>query len=118
MNKWRVAVIVLLYALMVFIGLSCSFSTLKNFNPDMGEQYHAVKAEINHLESVCMSEHTWGLVNRGKRMLHIDAQKLCDEETKMRWRYYYWADCWNTHEADERLDRCEQRPLLPGEEEE
>ncbi len=115
MNKWQVAVIVLLQAV-VFVGLSCSFSTLSNLNPDMGEQYHAVKAEIHHLEGVCMSEHTWGLVNRGKRMRNVDAERLCDRETNMRWLFYDWTQCWNAHQEDERLERCKHRPPLPGEE--
>ena len=88
---------------------------LKNMGPDMGPQYYAVESEIERLEGLCMSQNTWGLVNRGKRLGTIEAKKLCEEETRMRWRFYYWAECWNHHQTDGQLERCGDRPALPGE---
>ena len=97
-------------------SLACGpFSTLENLGPNLGAEYHIAKSEIQHLEGVCMSEHTWGLVNRGKRMLVADAKKLCKRETAMRWRFYDWTQCWNAHQEDGKLERCGSRPLLPGE---
>jgi len=100
--------------LIALVLSSCgAFNTLENFNPDLGESYHIVKTEIERLENVCMSEHTWGLVNRGKRMRVVDAQKLCDRETDMRWEFYGWSQCWNAHQEDGERERCGPRPPLP-----
>ncbi len=97
--------------------VSCGpMAPLKNLNPNLGDQYHIVKDAINRLESECMNKHTWSLENRGKRMRTVDARKLCEGRSNMRWLFYNWTQCWNQHQEDGQLARCGPKPPLPEEE--
>ncbi len=108
--------ILMALALLILLLWACGpMATLKNMNPDLGDSYHVVKAEIRRLENLCMNDHTWSLANRGKRMTTHDAQKLCDRETGQRWLFYNWVVCHNSHLEDGLLERCGPRPKLPGE---
>ncbi len=104
-----------LLAVVVLAIVGCSFATLKNANPDLGDQDHVVRAEIYRLDSLCMNDHTWTLANRGRRMTHKDARELCDLETNQRWAFYNWVQCHNAHLDDGQLERCGPRPKLPEE---
>ena len=96
---------------MALVG--CSFSSLQNANPDLGDDYYVIKAEIERLESVCENDHTWSLANRGKRMTSNDARELCQLETGQRWAFYNWVQCHNSHLDDGQHGRCGPRPTLP-----
>lgn len=89
-------------------------ATLQNHEPNLGDDYFIIKAEIHRLESLCMNDHTWSLSNRGKHMTTRDAQKLCDQETAQRWAFYSWVLCHNEHLDDGKLERCGPRPTLPS----
>ncbi len=103
-----------LLAVLALVLVGCSFATLKNMNPDMGDQYHIIKAEIYRLDSLCMNNHTWTLANRGKRMTHKAARELCQRETNQRWAFYNWVQCHNSHLDDGLMERCGPRPKLPA----
>ncbi len=104
----------LLSTLLAFVLVGCgAFSTLSNLNADHGNQYYVVKHEIRQLEQECLSEHTRGLVARGRRLNQVDATKICDAQTAMRWRFYDWTQCWNAHLDDGLRDRCGVKPQLP-----